>query len=284
MSTIDKTFVKKSFNRHAHTYDHYAGLQHAQSRVLLQLLNGAAPSEILDIGMGTGNMTARLVEKYPAAHIHGCDIALNMLACARVKKSLTSNKNLFIAADTEFLPYRENRFDLVLAGYTLQWVVDAARAFREVLRVLKPGGVFLCSIFGEETFAELRQCYEQACHETGYCAGEALALDWSEQKVLALFQGAGFTGCCASTTVVREVYGSVAELMRAIKGMGAQNASLRRNRGLGLRAVWERMCAAYEQRFAIPSVGIPATYQIITAKGQKPPADEGVLMHHARRL
>jgi malonyl-CoA O-methyltransferase len=276
MSTIDKTFVKKSFNRHAHTYDQYAVLQDSQSRVLLQLLNGSAPSEILDIGMGTGTMTARLAEKYPAAHIHGCDIALNMLACARAKKSLTLDNNLFIAADTEFLPYRESSFDLALAGFALQWVVDAARAFREVRRVLKPGGVFLCSIFGGDTFAELRQCYEQACHETGYCAGEALFLDWSEQKVLALFHGAGFMGYCASTTVVREVYGSVAELMRAIKGMGAQNASLRRNRGLGLRAVWKRMCATYEQRFALPSVGIPATYQIIMAKGQKPAADEGL--------
>ncbi len=272
MSTIDKTFVKKSFNRHAHTYDRYAGLQNAQARVLLQLLNGSAPAEILDIGMGTGNLTARLAATYPAARIYGCDIALHMLACASAKTCLASSKNLFVAADTEFLPYRENRFDLAVAGYTLQWVVDAALAFREVFRVLKPGGVFLCSVFGEQTFAELRQCYEQACAETGYSAGEALALDWSEQKVLSLFQATGFMEYGARTSLLREFYGSVAELMRAIKGMGAQNASRRRNRGLGIRAVWERMCAAYEDRFAVPPAGIPATYQIIMARGQKPPA------------
>ena len=58
--------------------------------------------------------------------------------------------------------------------------------------------------------------------------------------------------------------------MRGIKGMGAQNASMRRNRGLGMRAVWARMIAVYERDFKLTDGGIPATYEVIMAGGQKP--------------
>ena len=272
MITIDKTFVKKSFNRHARTYDQNASLQGALGNTLLQFLNGSvcAAARILDIGMGTGIMTTRLAEKYPAAQIHGCDIAINMLAHARRKDSLCLRQDLFIAADTEFLPYRENSFDLVLSGCTFQWLDDEERAFCEVFRVLKPGGMFLCSIFGEKTFEELKRSYDQACRETSYSKGEALYLHWSEHTVSALFESAGFIRRFASTDLIRERYRSVEELMRGIKGMGAQNASIRRNRGLGMRAVWDRMIAVYEREFRLPEGGIPATYQVIMAGGQKP--------------
>jgi len=274
MSTIDKTFVKKSFNRHAHTYDQNAGLQGALGKTLLKFLNGSvcAAAKILDIGMGTGIMTASLAEKYPAAHIHGCDIATNMLAHARRKDSLCLRQDLFIAADTELLPYRENSFDLALSGCTFQWLDDEERAFREVFRVLKPGGMFLCSLFGDKTFAELKRAYDQACRETHYSQGEALSLDWSELTVTDLFESAGFIRRFARTELIRERYRSVKELMRGIKGMGAQNASIRRNRGLGMRAVWDRMLAVYEHEFRLPDGGIPATYEVIMAGGQKPQA------------
>jgi malonyl-CoA O-methyltransferase len=272
MSGIDKTFVKKSFNRHARTYDQNAGLQGTLGNALLQFVNGsaAAAARILDIGMGTGNMTARLAEKFPAAQIHGCDIATNMLVYARRKNLLCSRQGLFIAADTESLPYRENSFDLVLSGCTFQWLDDEAQAFREVLRVLKPGGMFFCSIFGKETFVELKRSYDQACRETSYSQGEALYLHWSEHTVADLFKSAGFIRCFACMDLFRERYRNVQDLMRSIKGMGAQNASIRRNRGLGMRAVWERMIELYEQEFRLPEGGIPATYQVIMAKGQKP--------------
>jgi len=220
--------------------------------------------------MGTGIMTTRLAEKYPAAHIHGCDIATSMLAHARRKDALCLRQDLFIAADAEILPYRENSFDLALSGCTFQWLDDEERAFREVFRVLKPGGRFLCSLFGEKTFVELKSSYDQACRETNCYQGEALALHCSEHTVSSLFESVGFIRCFASTNLVREHYQSVKELMRSIKGMGAQNASLRRNKGLGMRALWERMLAVYEHEFRLPDGGIPATYEVIMAGGQKP--------------
>ncbi|MCX5902127.1 MAG: methyltransferase domain-containing protein, partial [Proteobacteria bacterium] len=141
MSAIDKTFVKKSFNRHAATYDAYAVLQGRLGDRLLQSLNGSLPAApcMLDIGMGTGNTTMSLLQRFPAARIHGCDLALNMIARARAQEALQPWKQYFIAADTEFLPYRESCFDLVISNFTLQWLEQWDRAAHEIFRVLKPG-------------------------------------------------------------------------------------------------------------------------------------------------
>jgi hypothetical protein len=59
--------------------------------------------------------------------------------------------------------------------------------------------------------------------------------------------------------------------------MGAQNASPRRNRGLGMRRIWDRMIALYEADFRQQD-GLAATYQVIMGGGEKPsPA-----FHHER--
>lgn len=275
MSAIDKKFVKKSFNRHAATYDDYAALQAILGDRLLQFVNGSLPAapRILDIGMGTGGTTIRLLQKFPGACIHGCDIALNMVARARSRELLQSRKQFFIAADTEFLPYRSACFDLVISNFTLQWLEQWDRAVHEIFRVLKPGGTFLCSAFGEQTFYELKACFAQACRETGYIHGEALQLQGSEERCSAALHAAGFIKSFTAIKLMTRHYETVEGLIRCIKGMGAQNASLRRNRGLGIRRIWRRLIALYESDFR-QQEGIAATYQVIMGGGWKPAAED----------
>jgi hypothetical protein len=79
---------------------------------------------------------------------------------------------------------------------------------------------------------------------------------------------AGFAHVSGITYSVTPVYDSVNELVRAIKGMGARNASTHRNRSTGVRRVWRRMIEIYEQDYGARG-GIPATFEIIMARGQK---------------
>jgi malonyl-CoA O-methyltransferase len=274
MSAIDKLFVKKSFNRHAATYDDHASLQERLGDRLLQFVNGSLPAapRILDIGMGTGGTTIRLLQKFPGACIHGCDIALNMVTCARAKKALQSREQLFITADTEFLPYRSACFDLVISNFTLQWLEQWDRAVHEIFRILKPGGTFLYSAFGEQTFTELKACFARACSEAGYNHGEALQVHGSEERCSVALHSAGFIKSFTAINLMTQHYESVEGLIRCIKGMGAQNASLRRNRDLGVRRIWRRMVELYESDFR-QQEGIAATYQVITGGGRKPAAE-----------
>jgi len=264
MNSIDKTFVKKSFNAGAETYDSYAGLQNYLGAHLVKLVPAESPavSRVLDIGMGTGNFTARLRERFPRAFVFGCDIAVNMLHQARRKVSPSPAGSLFIAADAETLPYKNSSFDLVAASFTYQWLADWSKALEEAQRVLRPGGVFIFSAFGPQTFLELRQSYTKACLETGYTRGEALELAGTEEKIKQSIAGCGFTVPCINSFRVVEKYGTVNDLLKAIKGMGARNASPRRNKTPGVRKVWKRMVELYRQDFQTQGT-IPATFEIL---------------------
>jgi malonyl-CoA O-methyltransferase len=269
MMTIDKPFVKKSFNACAGTYDHYAGLQEAMGARLLELAGLPAETDgrMLDIGMGTGNLTAQLMAAYPSAQVHGCDIAINMIAHARGK--LAQALLLCTVADAEQLPYAGSVFNLVASNFSYQWLDQWRDALDEVMRVLRPGGLFIFSAFGGNTFCELRQAFSRASRETGYGLGEALALPISEERMRCDMSAAGFSHVSGITYSVTAVYASVNELVRAIKGMGARNASTHRNRSTGVRRVWRRMIELYEQEFGTPE-GVPATFEIIMVRGKKP--------------
>jgi malonyl-CoA O-methyltransferase len=266
---IDKTFVKKSFNVGAATYDDNAGLQRRLLESLLEFAGcaGIQPERILDIGIGTANLSMRLAQMFPAAQVHGCDLAENMLQRAR-QKTAPGTLRLF-TADVENLPLRAGSFDLTASSFTLQWLNSPKTAMREIARVLRPGGTFFFSAFGTNTFQELRSCFLRACAETGYDQGDALVIPLTSSAAQQAMQAAGFCTVAAESEQIIEYYASVADLVRAIKGMGARNASPRRNRTPGVRRIWRRMVELYEDRYG--SEGrIPATYEVVKGRGVKP--------------
>lgn len=270
MSTIDKVFVKKSFNSSAATYDRYAGLQKRMVERLMVFgdVEKSSVSRALDVGMGTGNLTEGLTKYLPAADVHGCDLALKMVLYAGKKLCLQEKKHLFLTADAEFLPYKDGSFDLIVSSFTYQWLEEWDRAFQEVKRVLAPGGTFVFSAFGIKTFAELRQSYRKACADTGYKQGEALELALNEEKIKKMILSCGFMTPFVRSFRIVETYQSVNDLIRSIKGMGARNASANRNKTFGVRKVWRKMVEFYERDFGTGDK-IPATFEIIMAKGAK---------------
>lgn len=271
MSPIDKTIVKKSFNASADTYDRYAGLQnHLADRLvhLVAALEGSSGACILDIGMGTGNLTSRLMQRFAQSRVYGCDLAVNMMVRARDKLLASAHPVLFAAADAENLPYRRNSFELVASSFTYQWLEDWRSALGEALRVLKPQGVFVFSAFGSGTFCELRQSYSKACLETGYTRGVALELSVREETIRQQMSACGFAESLTTEWKIIENYSSVNDLIRSIKGMGARNASAKRNKTPGVRKIWKRMIELYEKDFGRGGT-IPATFEIIMGSAKK---------------
>ncbi len=266
---IDKTFVKKSFNAGAATYDDNAALQKRLLESLL-IFSGCThmqPDRILDIGVGTANLSMRLAQIFPKALVYGCDLAEKMLPRARLKT--TQVKLRLFAADVENLPLSADSFDLAASSFTLQWLNDLDQAMREIVRILHPGATFFFSAFGANTFQELRSCYHQACAETGYDQGDALVISLTRKAAQQAMHTCGFADIAADSKQVVEYYDSVADLVRSIKGMGARNASPRRNRTPGVRRIWRRMVELYEDRYG--SGGrIPATYEVVKGRGIRP--------------
>lgn len=106
-------------------------------------------SDILDVACGTGDLTFRLHELYPEAKITGLDLSEGMLDVARKKLAKTDRKTReaisFMSGDCLSLPFADNSFDLITVAYGVRNFERLGDGYREMHRVLRPGGV-LCVI------------------------------------------------------------------------------------------------------------------------------------------
>ncbi|MDI3314755.1 MAG: class I SAM-dependent methyltransferase [Mycobacterium sp.] len=93
----------------------------------------AGARDVLDLGAGTGKLTARLVER--GLHVVAVDPIPEMLDVLR--SSLPETPALLGTA--EEIPLADNSVDAVLVAQAWHWF-DPARAIPEVTRVLRPGG------------------------------------------------------------------------------------------------------------------------------------------------
>ena len=96
----------------------------------------------LEIACGTGRVTRHLRKVIPAtAKLIASDISPDMLAVAKEKlEGLDIDWRII---DAHELPFGENTLDLVVCCFGYMFVPDKTKAFAEVYRVLKPGGMFL---------------------------------------------------------------------------------------------------------------------------------------------
>jgi SAM-dependent methyltransferase len=105
-----------------------------------------APFRILETAAGTGIVTAALARVLPKAEIVATDLNPAMLevAQARTQSPLVS----FRPADAQRLPFGPADFDLVVCQFGVMFFPDRIGAYREALRVLRPGGAFLFAVWG----------------------------------------------------------------------------------------------------------------------------------------
>jgi SAM-dependent methyltransferase len=112
----------------------------------------SADGRVLDIGCGSGRHTAA-ANQIPGSFVVGLDPAVGELAAAarrlelhdRLGKHGGSRWSL-CAADGLYLPFGDERFDLVICAEVLEHVPDHTAAITEIARVLRPGGNAVVSV------------------------------------------------------------------------------------------------------------------------------------------
>jgi trans-aconitate methyltransferase len=127
---------------------------------VVSLLSPRTGEQILDLGCGTGHLTAQMAES--GAQVTGVDSSTDMIAAAR-----EAYPNLeFQIADARNLPFREE-FDAVFSNATLHWVPEAAEALRSIRQALRPGGRFVAEFGGKRNIRTMVEAFDRALEELG---------------------------------------------------------------------------------------------------------------------
>ena len=117
----------------------------AVARWGLQFLELAPDAMVLDCGCGGGANMKRLLKKYPQGIVKGIDYSpVSVEKSKKVNEvAVTKRRCDVLCASVAELPFESEQFDAVTAFETVYFWPDLPQCFREVYRVLKPGGTFL---------------------------------------------------------------------------------------------------------------------------------------------
>jgi len=140
-------------------------------RDLLVLLNAKPGERILDVGCGTGQLTAEIAQF--GAEVVGIDSSPEMIASARKNFPQVT----FEVADVTALTYADE-FDVVVSNATLHWVRDQPSAIASIGRALKRGGRLIFEMGGRGNLRHLLDAVYQALRKLGVANPEQLS-PWS---------------------------------------------------------------------------------------------------------
>lgn len=218
----------------------------------------------LDIGGAKGHIAEHL-SKEVVERLFLTDVAEETLK----HRKQTDIPTQCVLADEEFLPFKENTFDLVVSSLSLHWTNDLPGAFRQIHQVLKPDGVFIGAMVGGETLYELRCSLQLAETEREGGFSPHVSPYTAVTDLGNLLGQAGFSMLTVDIDDVQVHYPGIIEVMTDLQGMGESNCAWNR-RALLHRDTILAAAAIYKELYGNPDGSVPATFEILYMIGWKP--------------
>jgi NADH dehydrogenase [ubiquinone] 1 alpha subcomplex assembly factor 5 len=192
-------------------------------------------------------------------------------ACLEAEKRALQQSRVLvhtIVSDEEYLPFRENSFDLAVSSLVLHWCNNLESTLLQACEVLKPDGCFLGAMLGGSTLKEFRYCMYLAEQERKGGFSPHTSPFASPSDVSSLLQGAGFQLQTVDVDTVTVGYPDMPTLMTHLQRMGESSAALNRHLSVG-KDVFLAASSIYQKLYGLEDGSIPVTFQIIYMIGWK---------------
>ena len=259
-----KSSIVARFSSASSTYHRLAVVQRRVASELIGMLRrGATPARILEIGCGTGILTAMLADAFPRARIDALEASTAMLEQAR--RNLAGNGMIrWIASDIRRADCGA-QYDLIASNCVLHWIRPLAGVFGTAAGLLKPGGRFAFSVMLRGTFSELNACRRRAA--PGKRSRVVLP---SAAEVKRAASGAGLRLISEATDNIGREFQSAEALLDCLHGLGVTGANVSAARAVLTRGELARLARDYNMRFpAASGRGVYASYRCMRALAVK---------------
>lgn len=256
--SVDRTRLRDALGRAAGHTDDAAFLLREVGHRLLERLDvlKLQPKFILDVGCGTGLITAQLMKKYRRAQVFGLERVPAMVAKAR-KRAPWLRTLHGLCAEPEALPLATARFDLIFSNLALPWSLNLDLVLAEFHRLLRPGGALLFSTLGPDTLMELRRSWavtgDGHTHINAFLdmhdIGDALLRARLAEPVMDVER-------------LTLTYPDLDRLAHDLECMGARNITAGRRTTLTGKGRWQAVRAAYEP-YRRPDGLLPVSCEVV---------------------
>lgn len=237
---IDKHAVAASFSKAAHHYDQFAQLQRdigeQQFKKVLERVQDKRCTTIVDLGCGTGYFSEKLAKRFPNSALTCFDLSAAMLQ--QVKKRNINKVNLQ-QGDIDQLPFTENSIDLIYSNLVVQWSDDLAQCLQQITKSLKKGGSAYLSTLLDGSLNELTQAWKVV--DKNPHTNRFLSLE----KIQAMVKSLNVDAVMIKTETRTLHYKNVIEVMRALKGIGANHVHDHQAQLISGRQLLKKLEAGY---------------------------------------
>lgn len=172
--------------------------------------------DILEIGPRSSELSSMFMDV--GTNLTATDFSQKML-----DKSPAKNK---ILIENDELPFEENSADLIISALNMHYVNDVREYVKTIQKILKPGGAFISTLIGDNSFSKLKKIIIDHEAKSGMPHMPHIIPFIAADKLYLLFQEAGFKFIIVNREEVKLEYRRPIDLMHDLKNMGENNACI----------------------------------------------------------